>query len=274
MKFIIYIFTLIMGFCIYKIVNKYERSNRSKNHWRMLIYWGTVIFISIIFNVLLYVNNPSNYSLNFYLNKENVQLIFFLVLSFALVHIISPSGFSGKAISKAKVRFSHKNNSTTETPLKHDDTMMEEATHSINLSSKDITKENVPKVSIDPKNNFTQEKDFELFLNTLCWLAFSFVVLLQLLIFIVGLLQYKHVPMVSSESFINSFPIIINKLNDIASLLMLSTLPICIRQIFFYLSKLRNGEYDPVSTNSNSVKEENTKYLIVQNRLSEINKKL
>lgn len=270
MKIIIYIFTLLMGFCIYKIVNKYEQSNRSKNHWKMLIYWGTIIFISIVFNVMLYVNNPSTYSLNFYLNKENLQLIFFLILSFALVHVISPSGFSGKVISKAKTRFSFKKKTIDKTnALNSDDAIIDDSINDMTLESKDIDKK-----AIKPKNNFTQEKDFELFLNTLCWLAFSFVILLQILIFIVDLLQYKRIAMVSSESFINSFSIIINKLKDIASLLMLTTLPISIRQIFFYLSKLRNGEYAAISNKSNSIKEENTKYLMVQNRLSEINKKL
>lgn len=74
-------------------------------------------------------------------------------------------------------------------------------------------------------NSYLKELHFETFLETICWLAFVFALALQAVDYIFGVMSMDFG--------------IATSMKDIVCLMMIGTVPIGIRQIVFYLYRIR-----------------------------------
>lgn len=254
----------MIAFIIYRIVNKERHISREKPLWKKLIYWEVILFLSIIFNIILYTSNTSIYGLPIHINSETLGFIIFLAASCLIIQLLSPSMPFGKlAKSIKKLIKNHASKKNTEKLV------IAENISNVNISThKKLDIYPIEDNTICPDNSKDfQEKAFELFLNTLCILSFSFVIFLNIFFSIIPsafgslnseFVKYKSIP---------------EQMNCISCILLLFTLSTAIRQTIFYLIKLR--KYDP-SQNAN--KENNSpqyeRYMLVQKHLNKANEKL
>lgn len=278
---IIYLFLILVALIIYKVMCEYENFNKGKSTWNRLIYWGVVIFISVIFNVTLYVNNTDNYKISFYLDEENLHLIGFVIVMYLIIQILSPTLFKGKITrvlkkSISKNKFSkdsksiNKNNDFSNyTKLNGND---------IDLSGnslrqrKDLGRNDSYEVKIDSVKN-SQEKHFEVFLNTFCWLSFVYIIFIQIFFTVVNILESYNVAFVLRRDFISNFINLKNNLNDIGCFLMLLMIPVSLRQIIYYLFKLKEDGGESYTENQDFLKK-HPQYELIQKRLVKNNKRL
>lgn len=284
---IIYLFIILVAFIIYKVMCEYENFNKGKSTWNRLIYWGIVIFISAIFNVTLYINNTDNYKISFYLDEENLHLVAFIIIMYLVIQVLSPTLFKGRIARLLKksinqIKFSKDTKSMKKGNVENNYRGLDG--HNIKNdidSSEDILKCN--KVLEKNKNQYydtryndvkaLQEKHFEIFLNTFCWLSFSYIIFIQLFFSIVNILQCYNVALVLRESFISNFINLQNNLNDIGCFLMLLMIPVSLRQIIYYLFKLKEDQSDRYIENQEFLKN-HPQYEVIQKRLVKNNKKL
>lgn len=271
MSIAIFFFTMVMAFIVYKLISKEQYSAKEKPSWKKLIYWGTLLFISGIFNMLMYTENSSPYRLSTHLDKETLDLAVFLIVSCLIIQIISPSIFfkriNGgiKAIfKKVKLRKLKKKNIDNG----------EKANNMDKLAHKKTDIPIVEKTKFYSDNSReSQEKDFELFLNTLCWLSFSFVIVTKIFFALIAFINGSDAFTAFSDGTLSKYSKVQKQLNYISSIMLLCTLPISFRQILFYLSKLRKST-GPSNLNKerNSVQYE--RYMLIQKNLDKEHKKL
>lgn len=251
-----FLFTLLIVYVVCKLISREPYRAKEKSVWKKLIYWGGSLFVSIIFNIILVSNNTYSFKLSIDLKDEGIYVFLWLVLSYLVIQFLSPSMFLGKLKEGTKsvlrkfrlIRTEHKDNASESNMLYRENSSPKKQ------SSSDIE---------------FGEKDFELFLKTLCWLAFSFVIfmnLFSLMYSIEALRAYTQ-----SEFFMN--PDVQEQLTHISNIMVFFTIPICLRQIMFYLSKLKEPSAENKETSKlNAHKYE--RYMLIQKRLKTSNKKL
>lgn len=284
---IIYLFIIFAAFIIYKVMCEYENFNKGKSTWNRLIYWGIVIFISAIFNVTLYVNNTDNYKISFYLDEENVHLIVFVIIMYLVIQVLSPTLFKGRIIRGLKksinqIKFSKdtKNMNKGNESNSYTSLDVDNVKDDIDLSEAILKRHKAPdnnkNQGYEAKTNNIknlQEKHFEIFLNTFCWLSFFYIIFIQIFFSIVNILQSYNVTLVLRESFMLSFMNLQNNLNDIGCFLMLLMIPVSLRQIIYYLFKLKEDQSDSFLENQDFLKN-NPQYELIQKKLIKNNKRL
>lgn len=282
---IIYLFIILAAFIIYKIMCEYENFNKGKSTWNRLIYWGVVIFISAIFNVTLYFNNTDNYNISFYLDEENLRLIAFVIIMYLVIQVLSPTLFKGRITRVLKksinqIKFSKDTTSMCKENESNNYIGLdgENIKNDIDISAttlrrhKALGKYNYYEAKANNIKNL-QEKHFEIFLNTFCWLSFFYIIFIQLFFTVVNILQSYNVNFVLKESFTSRFINLQNNLNDIGCFLMLLMIPVSLRQIIYYLFKLKEDYGDSYIENQDFLKN-HPQYELIQKRLVKNNKRL
>lgn len=266
MLIFIFFFTLLISFEVYKFAGKEQYKTWEKPLWKSLIYWGSILFISVVFNVIMYSNNSDAYNLSSYINNDSAELLIFFALSCLTIHLLSPSLFGEKI--RASINGFIRNSiskKTREKAVSEDNPI----SYGELSSSKVSNIHSAEKAKPFPENlKDHQEKEFEIFLNTLCWLTFTFVFFTNIFFVIIGYVT-DHNGIIIGEKYGNAK----EQLNYIASIMLIFTLPIALRQILYYLAKLKKSRF--ISDNNlkmNSVRYQ--KYSLVQNRLSKANKRL
>lgn len=245
-----FLLTLLLTFIVCVQVGRESPLSKEKPTWKRLVYWGGIFFISIVFNMLLAANNPYSYKISISVHDEGFYLFIWLILSYLVIQLFSPSIFFKrlylsikKTLEKAKP--SPKDGSANTIPSQLEGSSQE--------SNQNYQKE-------------ASERGFEIFLNTLCWLSFTFVILINFF--------YDFVPnLYDVKISFMKFEDIQEQLHHISSIMIFFTLPISFRQILFYLSKLRKP-----SKESKEAAERNSamyeRYVMVQRRLKGSNRKL
>ncbi|MGF7057799.1 hypothetical protein [Brassicibacter mesophilus] len=270
MSITIFIFTLIIAFVVYRLICKEQYLSKNKPLWKNLIYWGVVLFISIIFNMVIYADTTFALEMSYYLNSQTIEMLITLVLSCLIIQLISPSIFLRKAINSTKEALKK---------LKQSKNAKRDINSEEIVNIKDIPSSEKPSVFL-VKNNEShynntkelQEKDFELLLNILCWLSFSFVIFIEIF-FVITSWIYGVDPVGSSAyDQLSKNMSIHHQLRDISNIILFFTLPISIRQILYYLAKLRKFTEAPNKEELNSVQFE--KYTLIQKHLNGVHKKL
>lgn len=267
MFILIFSFTLFIAFNIYKLTGREQYMTREKPIWKKLIYWGSILFISIIFNVIMYSGNKDTYRLSSYINNDNLELIILLILCCLSIQLLSPTLFGMKLAGDVKA-FIRK--------LAYKKSPEKDMAEDKNINYSELSpgkKSNIfsaEKAKPQPGNlKDLQEKDFELFLNSLCWLAFTFVFFIILFSVIITYGANNNVLDISASESSTAR----EQLNYIASVMLIFTLPIAIRQILFYLSRLRHST-DVIDKNLELNSMRYQKYMLIQKRLVKSNKRL
>lgn len=106
-----------------------------------VVYWCTLLFISIIFNTILFAMYPESYNITSYLNFSTLLALVGIGVGCLMVQVIAPSKLLKKWIKK--------------------------------LDKQKGTEESILEESI------LKELHFETFLETLCWLSIVFTVALE-----------------------------------------------------------------------------------------------
>jgi hypothetical protein len=267
MLILIFSLTLLIAFNVYKFTGREQYMTGEKPLWKKLIYWGIMLFVSIIFNVIMYSANGNTYRLSSYMNNDNAELIIFFIVCCLAIQFLSPSLFGGIIISsmRAFIRRNLYDEPEKKTPSE------ENTLNYTGLSSgKTSNIYAVEKIKTSPEGiKALQEKDFELFLNSLCWLAFAFAFFVSILSAVIAYGADVSIPLMSSIEYNTAG----EQLNHIASIMLIFTLPITLRQILFHLGALRRAPVVPDrDLELNSMRYQ--KYLLVQKRLERMNKRL
>ena len=226
-----FLFTLTITYIIYKVISIRSVFSSRKPTSTRLIYWGCLLFISIIFNMLIYASGPYSYKLSLNIQDESIYALLWLILSFLLIQLLSPSMFLRRFLHFIKSSFI--TSKTKPQPVR--DYLYNSEPSSSNHNNNQL-----------PTYMEFEEKDFELFLNTLCWLSFTFVILVYLISAII--------PLIVNETELGlNFK---EQLNYICRILVFCTLPITLRQILFYLLKLKKSSLNT----KHNIKHNFTKY--------------
>ncbi|MGL4773339.1 MAG: hypothetical protein ACRC2K_07225 [Clostridium sp.] len=154
-----------------------------------LVYWTIILFISIAFNSIQFTKYPSSYTIETYLNSYFLQFLLLGIMVFLIVQLISPS----KIIGRIKAF---------------------------------IKREKVVE-EIDPKSKALREEQFEIFLETICWVGLVGTVVLE------GGLSFISQTLFDEWSVVNTVCII-----------SVINIPIILRQIIFYLVKIKEIRYE------------------------------
>lgn len=181
----------------------YKLQHRFKKKMSMvaskLIYWTTMLFVSATFNSMLWTSYPEAYNMADYFNIQTLWLIGGVIVLYLLIQLLAPEGY----IEKLMKRFSKKKQATE-------------------------TEEETSKPQAEKKTQpsyYLRESHFETFLETLCWLGFVATAVLGILLGTLGSLEILGV--------------VLSGLGSIVCLMMIGTVPIIIRQILFYLYRIR-----------------------------------
>jgi hypothetical protein len=239
----IFLFSLLVIFALYKILCKERYKTIEKPIWKKLIYWAVMLFISMIFSALAFSVNNSTYKLSSYFNRDTLELIAFVILSCMIIQLLSPSVVLYRKIYEKLMKNKIKESSDHKTSANSN-------------FSKDF-----------------QEKDFELLLNTLCWLSFSFIILIYGFYIIILWLQGYNKVNASFQNLSTNYDGLIKQLNDISSIWSVLALSIALRQIIFYLNRLRNHS-DVSNRNMQQYSIQYDKYLLARKKLSQSHKRL
>lgn len=159
-----------------------------------LVYWTTLLFMSLTFNSILFSSYPNNYDLEGYFNINTLIIVSGILGGYIILQIIAPS----RALTKLLKKISKTNR-------KQEEALKEE---------------------VYEQDGYLKELHFETFLETVCWLAFVFTVALEAYISLLGGIG------ISEE--------INGGLKDIVCMLMMISIPIILRQIAFYLYRIRS----------------------------------
>lgn len=244
-----FLFTLLIVYIVCRLIGKEPYMAKEKPIWKKLIYWAGILFISITFNILLYSSSNYSYKLSIELNDEGVYIFIWLILSYLLIQLLSPSMFLGRLFKNVITALTHKGTANNGN-----------LPHSESVTS---LKQTAVKKSFE-------EKDFELFLNTLCRLSFSFVIFINLF-FIAANSVFAISPYIQDK--LSQYGNTQDQLNFISRIMVFLTLPIAFRQILFYLSKLKKSSADTNGiSNHDSLRYE--RYMLVQKRLKNAHRRL
>lgn len=114
-----------------------------------VVYWCTLLFVSIIFNSILFAMYPESYNIASYLNFSTLLALLGIIVGCLMVQIIAPS----KPFKRWMKKFNKQKGN-------------EESTEEV--------------IKIKEQSNYLKELHFETFLETLCWLAIVFTVALEI----------------------------------------------------------------------------------------------
>lgn len=159
-----------------------------------LIYWTTLLFVSVVFNSMLFASYSTYYRIEDYFTIESLIVVGGILLIYAIIQLLAPAQY----IKKLTNKFSKE---------KEDTGKEDEANEKESLE----------------KDSYIKEHHFEIFLETVCWLGFVAAL-------IVGI--YTNLT--------EGLGALANTgLTSIVCLMMMTTVPIIIRQIIFYLYRIR-----------------------------------
>lgn len=245
-----FILTLLLTFIICSLIGKESPLAKRKPTWKRLVYWGGIFFTSIVFNMLLISNSPYSYKISINIHDEGFHLLILLFLSYLVIQLLSPSVFLKSFYHNTKRRlWKHKSSSG-------DISGSTEVSQLLDLPSG-----NYPSLE-----NESSERGFEIFLNTLCWLSFAFVIIINFV--------YSYMTDIfNAQNSLLKFDAIQEQLYHISSIMIFFTMPISFRQILFYLSKLRK----PSKATKEEVERSTfmyERYALAQRRLKNSNRKL
>lgn len=190
---------LLIGFIVYILQSKFKETKSETS--RKLVYWTVLFFISICFNSIL-VNSYGNvYLIETYWSIETIIVIALLAIAYAIIQAMSPFNYM-KNIKKnlAKIKKS---------------------------SDEEIDKEDVEEILevIKEKTKYTKQLHFEVFLETICWLGFISIFAL-----------HGYLALLSNYSINN---ILEGSLVMVICVIIMATVPIALRQIIYYLFRIR-----------------------------------
>ncbi|MDP4089216.1 MAG: hypothetical protein Q8930_08120 [Bacillota bacterium] len=246
-----FLFTLLIVLIICRIISREPYLAKEKPVWKKLVYWAGILFVSITFNILLYANNNYSFKLFIDINNEGIYILLWLILCYFIIQLLSPSMFLGRLLRgiSSKIRKDESSKLVPGDGARNRTLPAAENTAAYN--------EGIREWSLG-------EKDFELFLNTVCWLSFSFVIFINLIPIAAGsymqgqFLQYGDIQ---------------DQLNYVSRIMVFFTLPTALRQILFYLSKLKKSSGRIKDTSKrDSLRYE--RYMLVQKHLKGTNKRL
>ncbi|MGL6173939.1 MAG: hypothetical protein ACRC1P_04955 [Cellulosilyticaceae bacterium] len=159
-----------------------------------LVYWTTLLFMSLTFNSILFSSYPNNYNLESYFNLNTLIVLSGILIGYIILQIIAPSRSLTKLIKKIS-KANHKQ-----------DEAMQEETYT--------------------QDGYLKELHFETFLETVCWLAFVFTVALEAYVSLLGEIGISEAVDLG--------------LKNIVCMMMMVSIPIILRQIIFYLYRIRS----------------------------------
>lgn len=191
------LFIEVLVLCVALIVFMMQHKLRQKVSLvaSKVVYWCSLLFVSLIFNSILVATYPGSYQISNYFNLSTLLALLGVFVGCMMIQVIAPS----RPLKKFMKAFSKKKPSTEE----------------------EIQEE----VKRKEQSNYLKELHFETFLETLCWLAIVFTVLLEVVMTVLrGVLVTEAINI---------------SLNKMACLMMILTMPIIIRQIIFYLYSIR-----------------------------------
>lgn len=113
-----------------------------------VVYWCTLLFVSLIFNSILFAMYPYSYNISSYLNFSTLLALIGIGVGCLMVQVIAPS----KPFKKWMKKFDKK----------QEDGEPEEE-----------------QIKRKEQSNYLKELHFETFLETICWLAIVFTVALE-----------------------------------------------------------------------------------------------
>lgn len=215
MMILIEFLVLCVGLTVFMMQHTFRR--RISLVGSKIVYWCTMLFVSLMFNSILYYAYPTNYRLGSYANLSTLFLLIGIICSYIIIQLLSPSRTYKKMMGKI-----HKNNEKK--PLVKALRDSEAVTDEIGIAHLEKIEE-PSLVSTSERNTYLKELHFETFLETICWLAIMFTIALELLNMFMG--QIFRVEFMANE------------LKDIVCLMMILTIPIILRQIMYYLYSVR-----------------------------------
>ena len=176
-----------------------------------------MLFVSLMFNSILYHAYPINYRLGSYANLSTLFLLIGIMCGYIIIQLLSPS----RPYKKIKDKICKNNKKKVLKKALHDS---EVDTEEMMINHLEEIEE--PSLSgTSEKNTYLKELHFETFLETICWLAIMFTIALELFNMFMG--QIFRIEFMANE------------LKDIVCLMMMLTIPIILRQIMYYLYSVR-----------------------------------
>lgn len=186
------ILILIIGLTVFMMQHKLKQKMSIVGS--KLVYWTTLLFMSLTFNSILVSSYPTNYNAQSYFNLDTLVVISGICIGYIILQVIAPSRALNKLLKKV-----------SKTNRKQEEVLKEEGYE---------------------QDGYLKELHFETFLETVCWLAFVFTVALEAYMSLLGGIG------ISEE---------INRgLKNIVCMLMMISIPIILRQIVFYLYRIRS----------------------------------
>lgn len=188
----------IIGIALAVFYLQHKRRQKLSIVESKLIYWSTLLFISIGFNGLLFKFFPGHYNVISYWNLPTLLGVFGVLLGYVLLQMIAPS----KPLHKVVKRFTKKKS-------EEDLDAQDEAEH----------------FEAVEKDSYIKEMHFETFLETVCLIAITFTLVLEVMMIVLGEALFSTV--------------LTEALRSLCVAMMMITLPIIMRQIIFYLYTIR-----------------------------------
>ncbi|MGL4736555.1 MAG: hypothetical protein ACRCW2_03765 [Cellulosilyticaceae bacterium] len=186
---------LIIGLLVFKMQHQIKR--RMSIVASKLVYWTTLLFVSLGINSILFVNDPGAYNIANYFNDRTLIVVCGILAGYIILQWIAPSRSIQRVL---KSLMSKKKDVETERQLQEE-------------------------VKDQHQNSYLKELHFETFLETICWLGFVFALSLELMNTILG-------GFVMEEALLQTFKYSV-------CMMMMITIPIGVRQIVFYLYRVR-----------------------------------
>ena len=173
-----------------------------------IIYWCSLLFMSIAINSALAASYPDYFSFSYYANTHTLWSLCGIALGCLLLYLISPTSLFNRS-KKAKKK----------KPLPVEETA------ALTPAIPSSLEEPLPPTS---PNLFLKEIQFESFIEIICWLSFVFTVSLEAYVTLLG------------HWFLSS-PLLMS-IKNMTCLMMMVTLPLTIRQLIFYIRALRSSK--------------------------------
>lgn len=185
---------LAIGLLVFKLQHQIKR--RISIVASKLVYWTTLLFVSLGINSILFVKDPGAYNIANYFNDRTLIVVCGILAGYIILQWIAPS----RSIQRVLKSLLRKKDVVSEEQIENE-------------------------VKDQSKNSYLKELHFETFLETICWLGFVFALSLEGMNTILGGLVMEE------ELF--------QTLKYSICMMMMVTIPIGVRQIVFYLYRVR-----------------------------------
>lgn len=247
---------LVIGAIVFLLQNRFrETVSKTSNK---LVYWTILFFISLFFNSILFSSYNTWYSIYTYLKFNTIIIIFGVFITYVLVQAMSPFEYIKSMFNRFSIRKNKDNNLgsmleikeevepentinlNNSVKLKIDGELKEfvELDEEIEKNSLEVNKKpleikgnavskEVEEVIEENKDrvNYTKQLHFEAFLETICWIGFISAFSLE---GYMALLSDVKISKILEENIIM-----------VVCLTLMITVPITLRQILFYLIRIR-----------------------------------